>query len=473
MKENQHIEFKSSFNEEAMETLAGFANAKGGTVVVGVNDKGVPVKKFEIGTENIQKWLNEFKTKTQPSIIADYEIVQINDVDVVKFSVQEYPIKPVFRGRYYRRIGNSTHQMSIEEVADMHLQTKNSSWDYYPRHDKNLQDISMEKVEKALTLIEQRNPNLHFDSPMEFLIKNELLLENNKITNGCYLMFSNDFNLYSTIQMGQFQDEITIKDDVTLYSDIISQVEDVMAFIRKHINKEIIISDTQIENIQRWQYPLDAIREIVLNMIVHRDYRDSGHSIIKIFKDHISFYNPGTLMFPLTIEDLLSNQYVSKPRNRQIASIIKDMGWIEKYGTGIRRIRKMFQEYGSKEPDFEIISGCFAVIAFATDYNDNEKEKDIEIVEETTEKITEKITEKTTEETTEKGREKSREKTTEKILKLIENNPQISQEKIAKNLGMTTDGVFWNIKKLKSKGLIERIGPDKGGYWKIKNNLEK
>ena len=60
------------------------------------------------------------------------------------------------------------------------------------------------------------------------------------------------------------------------------------------------------------------------------------------------YYNPGTLVFPLTIEDLLSNQYVSKPRNRQIASIIKDMGWIEKYGTGIRRIRKMFQEMAQK-----------------------------------------------------------------------------------------------------------------------------
>jgi ATP-dependent DNA helicase RecG len=150
--------------------------------------------------------------------------VQINGVDVVEFSVQEFPVKPVaFRGRYYRRVNNSTHRMSVEEVADMHLQTKNTSWDYYLRPDKSLQDISLDKVEIVIALVEQRNPNLHFDSPMEFLLKNELLLEDNKITNGCYLLFSNDFNLYSTLQMGQFQDEITIKDDVTLYSDIISQ----------------------------------------------------------------------------------------------------------------------------------------------------------------------------------------------------------------------------------------------------------
>jgi ATP-dependent DNA helicase RecG len=130
LKESQHIEFKSGFNEEAMEALVAFANTKGGKVVVGVNDKGVPVKKFEISSESIQKWLNEFKTKTQPSVIADAEIVEIKGHQVVEFSVQEFPVKPVaFRGRYYKRVNNSTHQMSLDEVADMHLQTINSSWD--------------------------------------------------------------------------------------------------------------------------------------------------------------------------------------------------------------------------------------------------------------------------------------------------------------------------------------------------------
>ena len=287
---------------------------------------------------------------------------------------------------------------------------------------------------------------MNFNNAIEFLLKNELLLEDNKITNGCYLMFSNDFNLYSTIQMGQFQDEITIKDDVTLYSDIISQVEEVMSFIRKHINKEIIITDTQIENIQRWQYPLDAIREIVLNMIVHRDYRDSGHSVIKIFKDHIRFYNPGTLMFPLTIEDLLSNQYISKPRNRQIASLIKDIGWIEKYGTGIRRIRKMFRDHGSREPDFGIVSGCFAVTVFALDYRNDENDI-IDDVENFTENFTENL---------------------KNILDLIKKKPTVSFDELSEKIGISRRAIINNTNKLKKLNLLERAGSDKGGYWKVK-----
>jgi ATP-dependent DNA helicase RecG len=141
------------------------------------------------------------------------------------------------------------------------------------------------------------------------------------------------------------------------------------------------------------------------------------------------------LLPPLTIETLLSNQYVSRPRNRQIASIIKDIGWIEKYGTGIRRIRKMFSEYGSKEPSFEILSNGFAVTVFAIDYSENTTEESLE--------------------------------TTEKILKLMMDDPQISQSEIAEIIGITTDGVFWNIKQLKAKGLLERIGADKSGYWQV------
>jgi ATP-dependent DNA helicase RecG len=316
----------------------------------------------------------------------------------------------------------------------------------------------------VIALIKRRNPNLHFDNAMEFLSKNELLLEDDKITNACYLLFSKGLNLFSTIQMGHFQDEITIKDDVTLQSDIVSQVEDVMDFVRKHINKEIVITDTQIENIQRWQYPLDAIREIVLNMIIHRDYRDSGHSIVKIFKDRISFYNPGTLMFPLTIEDLLSNQYVSKPRNRQIAGVVKDIGWIEKYGTGIRRIRKMFRDYGSKEPDFGIVSGCFAVTAYATDYNcaensiENYGEKVGEnVAENVAENVTDSVTENVTENVTERMRD---------ILDLMKANKKISHVKLAGQLSVTKMTIIRDVEKLKTKGLLERIGSAKNGYWK-------
>ena len=75
MKENLNTEFKSSFNDEVIETLVAFANTNGGKVLVGVDNKGMPIKKFMIGDETVQQWINEIKTKTQPSLIPDSTII--------------------------------------------------------------------------------------------------------------------------------------------------------------------------------------------------------------------------------------------------------------------------------------------------------------------------------------------------------------------------------------------------------------
>jgi ATP-dependent DNA helicase RecG len=212
--------------------------------------------------------------------------------------------------------------------VDIHLQSVNSSWDFYIRNDKSIEDISFEKVEQAIEMISKRNGWSSFENPLQFLQKNELII-NNKISNACYLLFCKDPNLHTTIELGFFADEITIKDSITSRHDLISQVDVVLDFIKKHINKETIITESK-ENIQRWQYPLDAIREIVLNMVVHRDYSTSADSQIKIFKNRIVFYNPGTLPASISIEQLFSNNYVSYHRNKQIAQIDNDLGWIEK-----------------------------------------------------------------------------------------------------------------------------------------------
>jgi ATP-dependent DNA helicase RecG len=102
-KESLTVEFKTSFNEDVIETLSAFANTKGGKVLVGVANKGLPVKNFKIGEESIQQWLNEIKNKTQPSIIPNTEVINYKNNQVVEFSVQEFPVKPVaFRGRYFK-----------------------------------------------------------------------------------------------------------------------------------------------------------------------------------------------------------------------------------------------------------------------------------------------------------------------------------------------------------------------------------
>jgi ATP-dependent DNA helicase RecG len=146
-KENQQIEFKSSFNDAVIETVAAFANTKGGRVYIGVDDFGQPIANFSIGKENIPKWINEIKNKTQPSIIADIESEVLLGKEVICIKVSEFPIKPVAcKGRYYQRVNGANQQLSTQEVAILHLKTFGSSWDYYPSPHYDIDSIAQDKV---------------------------------------------------------------------------------------------------------------------------------------------------------------------------------------------------------------------------------------------------------------------------------------------------------------------------------------
>ncbi len=464
LQEDLYTEFKLSFNEDTIVTLAAFANAKGGTVYVGMKDDATPCG-VSLGPETVQHWINEIKQKTEPAIIPDVEVVQMDGKQVVKLYVQEFPVKPVSaRGRYYRRQANSNHQLTAVEIADLSLQTRNSSWDYYCSVDKSIGDIDMEKVRQAIVQIRRRNEGSLIDEPLEFLKKFELVDENQHITNACYLLFCKGNVMQTSIQMGLFADEITIKDDQDTSADILTQVADVMRFVRKHVNKALVISDSQTENIPRWDYPMDAVREIVLNMIVHRDYRSASDSIVKIFPNYMQFYNPGSLPDTISIEQLMNNQYVSTPRNRQIARMFKELGEIEKYGTGIRRVCAMCETYGCKRPKWEAISDGVRVTLYGLGFD--ELGKDDEKLGENVGMLGKKLGKDDEMLGNELGEKRM------EILKAIADDSKISTKQLAERFGMSSSAMDRHLKYLKDNGFLRHVGPKNGGCWQVIENKD-
>ena len=121
--ESQTTEFKTSFGRESVETLAAFANTDGGTLLVGVandgNIIGVPCAE-----ETVQTWVNTIKSNTTPSIIPNAKVVTIDGKTIVSLQIDEFPVKPVAsRDRYFRRVANSNHRLSLTEIANLHLQS--------------------------------------------------------------------------------------------------------------------------------------------------------------------------------------------------------------------------------------------------------------------------------------------------------------------------------------------------------------
>lgn len=143
LKEDSKTEFKSSFNDGVIESLSAFANTKGGRVLVGISDNGKPIKGFTTGDETLQNWINEVKNKTQPSIIPDANIINIEDINVAELAISEFPIKPIaFKGRYYKRMGNSNHLLNSSQVSDLHIQSLQLSWDSYPFSHRTFKDFN-------------------------------------------------------------------------------------------------------------------------------------------------------------------------------------------------------------------------------------------------------------------------------------------------------------------------------------------
>ena len=432
--ENVSIEFKKNFSAEVAVSLNAFANTSGGSVIIGVDNTST-VCGVSAGEETIQNWVNEIKQKTEPSIIPDAEELRIHEKIVVILTVKEFPVKPVsLQGRYYKRIHNSNHIMSISQIADLHLKTFNSSWDYYVDSELSLDRISAEKIQQVIVLINRRRSSPLEGDVIRFLQKYELLRDG-KLTKAAYLLFVDGHTALTGIQAGRFKSSTTIIDSLTVQTDLFTEVEMVMAFVHKHLMTEYIISGNATRT-ERYDYPVEAIREIVLNMIVHRDYHDSGDSIIKIFDDRIEFFNPGGLIGGITIEDLLSDRYVAKARNLLVNLMFKEAGLVEKYGSGISRILKEVNNHGNCSVQFEQRQHGFMVILL------KHEPKLLNVVENVVENE-------------------------RKILEHVKKQDKISAKELAEKMQVTARTVQRYLKKLQAENRIKRLGSDKGGKWEI------
>jgi len=186
--ESESIEFKTSFGKEVIESIVAFSNTKGGKVIVGLNDNKSVVG-IKISDESIKNWINQIKQNTIPQVIPDVKVFNITGKNIVVFEVIEYPVKPVaYRSKYFKRIANSNHLMSLDEIANEHLKTINSSWDFYPDPNHSFEHISIEKIKQFIYEIEQKDQSKITLSPIGFLSKFEFIRDNKLLSAYIYFL---------------------------------------------------------------------------------------------------------------------------------------------------------------------------------------------------------------------------------------------------------------------------------------------
>jgi ATP-dependent DNA helicase RecG len=361
-REGQNLEFKSNFNEACIETLVAFSNASGGMILIGVEDKG-NITGVSIGKESIARWLNEIKIKTEYKIIPEVQILEIKSKIIVLLKVNEYPSKPIsYKGRYYKRINESNHTMTTDEIVNEYLMVRNKSWDMFLAEGYTVEYIDLEKVVKLIQKINKKREINIEEDPLLFL-KKYGLIQDIKITNAALLLFAKGELDITELQIGLFETDTVIKKSITIKEDLFREVDMVMDFIMTHITKEYIFTGAP-ERDERWQYPLSAVREFVINAIIHRDYRRGVHSQFKVFRDKIELWNTGKLPEELKIKDLFTSKEKSIPRNIKIAEIFKEAYLIEKYGGGIKRATEEMGIYNLPTPWITETAGGLNVVLF-------------------------------------------------------------------------------------------------------------
>jgi ATP-dependent DNA helicase RecG len=353
--ETEAVEFKESFDREAVETAGAFANTRGGTIYVGVSRKGAPLG-IEVGPETLSDWSNQVSQSTDPRVIPDIETREVGGKMVATIVVRESPLKPVsVKGRCYRRVSTSNRVMTPAEISEMHLQSTGSSWDLQPALGKTLQDIDPDKVRDYVRLANaagrKRIPEAE---SFERVLRKLELVKEHRPTWAAVLLFGKRPQsplMQAVVHCGLFKQESRVIDDRMIDGSLVDQVEEALKFIQKNTNVEFVITGKPARD-EIWDYPLEALREALINAVCHRDYTLPSNTDIRIHDDRLEIWSPGGLPFGITLPELFK-PHKSVLRNKGIASVLYDIGWIEKWGSGIDKIRRLCRSEKKPEPEYE------------------------------------------------------------------------------------------------------------------------
>lgn len=235
-------------------------------------------------------------------------------------------------------------------------------------------------------------------------------------------------------------------------------LEESLSFVRKNIPARVIIDDNgKREDVPI--YPMKALREAIANALIHRDYSsntEGAYIYLRIFDDRIEILNPGDLYGNNRLENLGTDNMLEVRNNTIIRLLEETTDIVENRHTGIATMRDEMKKMNLPEPEFETLRGMFKVTF--------RKEKEESDIQNKTEQI------QCGQKWTEVDRNKiikNMESTQDKILYLIRENPRITQTMMSNELGFARSTISSNLQKLKEKGIIERIGSDRNGYWKI------
>lgn len=364
MSEQHNIEWKEIWKNGYLKWICGFANAHGGKLIIGKNDNGEIV-----GVENHNKLLEEIPNKIQNhlGIICDINLHKKQGKHYIEIVVKPYDIAISYQGKYHYRSGSTKQELKGNALNVFLLKKSGRTWDDVVELRASLEDIDPEAIKafKKAASQSKRLPFIEEENNISNILENLLLVEKENLKRAGILLFGKNpcrFFINAFVKIGRFGKS----DDDLLFQEVIeSNIFDLADKTLEILDRKFLISPVSYEGLHRienWEYPYKAVRESIINAIVHRNY--TGAPIqISVYDDKIIIWNEGKLPEGFTVESL-KKQHSSKPYNPLIASVFFKGGLIEAWGRGTINIINECLDANLPEPKFASEFGGISVTLY-------------------------------------------------------------------------------------------------------------
>ena len=491
MTESQHVEWKESWRDEYLKWLCGFANAQGGVLEVGRNDRGEVV-----GVKDLLRLLEEIPNKVQSvlGIVVDVNLKSEDGTEYIEIVVDPYPNPISYKGEFHYRSGSTKQVLRGAELNRFLMRKHGRTWDDVPMPGVRVQDLDGRALDRfrMLAATSDRLSGDVMEESNTGVIEKLNLREGSHLKRAAVLLFHSTPQRFigeAYVKIGYFRGSELLYQDV-IEGDLFTQVDRTVDLLYTKYTRALI-SYRGVSRVETFPVPLDAIREAVVNAVVHRDYTRPAPNQIRVYDDRLMLWNPGRLPEGWSLDKLTGN-HPSQPHNPVIANAFFRAGLIEAWGRGVQRIIASCEELGSPLPEWRLepedglwVEFPFPALYQAADAKIAGKPTTQEVPE-TAQEIapTTQETAQETQDTTQEAPETAQEITPttqetaqevattaptsrERILALLRAEPRITRRLMAERIGLTPSGVKYHLTKLRKAGIIRHVGPTKAGRWEV------
>ena len=452
--EKQDIEFKQSWRDEYLKWICAFSNTSGGMLYIGVKNDGEV-----IGVNNSHKLSEDLPNKilNTMGLICEVNLLIDGDKKYFQIVVEKYPFPVSYHGKYYRRSGSTTQEVNGYELDKMIFSVQGRTWDSVPVPNVNAEELEETafKIFKKKALQRHRLTEEDLAVSREDLLHNLHCYESEYLTRAAVLAFHPDPEKWFTnayIKIAYFENEADILYQDEVHGSLLEQVEKAMEIIYLKYMKALI-SYEGITRRETYFFPPEAFRELLLNAVIHKDYMQPTPIQIQVFRDRINIWNFGEMPASIPVSSLYKF-HRSVPRNPNLASIFFRCGYIESWGRGYSKIKRICDEWGANVPVPESNSGGLAVDCTASDsYINLARELKVDgfyVAQNVVQDV---------------AQNDAQDNLDYFIIRCIKENNKITRDEIARRAGKSKKTIERHLAAMRDKVVF--YGSGYSGYWKI------